>query len=41
LKEGNRVAELKINILVENTVGVTSGVLAEWGLAMLLDLGKN
>ena len=35
------MANLKINILVENTVGVTTGVFAEWGLAMLLDFGKE
>jgi Metal-dependent hydrolases of the beta-lactamase superfamily II len=35
------VANLKIKVLVENTVGRPYGVLAEWGLAMLLDFGKE
>lgn len=33
--------ELKITILVENTVGVPAGVIGEWGLAMLLDFGDE
>lgn len=32
---------LKVSVLVENTVGVTTGVVAEWGLAMLLDFGDE
>ncbi|MDQ7094389.1 MBL fold metallo-hydrolase [Desulfosporosinus sp. PR] len=32
---------LKVTILVENTVGVTNGVVAEWGLSMLLDFGDE
>ncbi|MHB1405009.1 MAG: MBL fold metallo-hydrolase [Desulfitobacteriaceae bacterium] len=33
--------KLKITILVENTVGVTAGVIGEWGLAMFLDFGDE
>ena len=32
---------LKVSVLVENTVGVSTGVVAEWGLAMLLDFGDE
>lgn len=32
---------LKVSVLVENTVGVTTGMVAEWGLAMLLDFGDE
>ncbi len=32
---------LKVTVVVDNTVGVTSGVLGEWGLAMLLDFGDE
>lgn len=32
---------LKVTVLVDNTVGVTTGVVAEWGLAMLLDFGDE
>jgi len=32
---------LKVTVLVENTVGVSIGVVAEWGLAMLLDFGDE
>lgn len=35
------MADLKVSILVENTVGVSYGVFAEWGLSMLLDFGKE
>lgn len=33
--------KLKITVLVENTVGVPAGVIGEWGLALLLDLGEE
>jgi 7,8-dihydropterin-6-yl-methyl-4-(beta-D-ribofuranosyl)aminobenzene 5'-phosphate synthase len=33
--------KLKVTILVENTVGVPLGLLAEWGLSMLLDFGDE
>lgn len=33
--------KLKVTILVENTVGVPMGLLAEWGLSMLLDFGDE
>jgi 7,8-dihydropterin-6-yl-methyl-4-(beta-D-ribofuranosyl)aminobenzene 5'-phosphate synthase len=32
---------LKVTVLVENTVGVSNGVVGEWGLAMLLDFGDE
>ena len=32
---------LKVTILVENTVGYPIGLLAEWGLSMLLDFGDE
>lgn len=32
---------LKVTVLVENTVGVSIGMVAEWGLAMLLDFGDE
>ncbi len=32
---------LKVTILVENTVGVSLGLLSEWGLSMLLDFGDE
>jgi 7,8-dihydropterin-6-yl-methyl-4-(beta-D-ribofuranosyl)aminobenzene 5'-phosphate synthase len=35
------VADLKIIILVENTVSRPYGVLAEWGLSILLDFGEE
>ncbi len=35
------MGKLKITILVENTVGIPSGLLAEWGLSMLLDFGDE
>lgn len=35
------MSKLRITVLVENTVGVTSGVTGEWGLAMLLDFGDE
>ncbi|HZK54825.1 MAG TPA: MBL fold metallo-hydrolase [Desulfosporosinus sp.] len=33
--------KLKVTILVENTVGVSLGLLSEWGLSMLLDFGDE
>lgn len=33
--------DLKLTIIVENTVGVPLGVLSEWGLAMHLDFGDE
>lgn len=33
--------KLQIRILVENTVGIPAGLLAEWGLSMLLDFGDE
>ncbi|SHI12385.1 MBL fold metallo-hydrolase [Desulfosporosinus lacus] len=33
--------KLQVTILVENTVGVSVGILAEWGLSMLLDFGDE
>ena len=33
--------KLKVTILIENTVGVPLGLLAEWGLSMLLDFGDE
>lgn len=32
---------LKVTVLVENTVGVSKGLVAEWGLALLLDFGDE
>lgn len=33
--------KLKVTILVDNTVGFPMGLLAEWGLSMLLDFGDE
>ena len=33
--------KLKVTILVENSVGVASGLVSEWGLSMLLDFGDE
>lgn len=33
--------KLKVTILVENTVGFPLGLIAEWGLSMLLDFGDE
>jgi 7,8-dihydropterin-6-yl-methyl-4-(beta-D-ribofuranosyl)aminobenzene 5'-phosphate synthase len=41
LKEVNTMANLKISILVENTISRPYGVFAEWGLSMLLDFGEE
>lgn len=35
------MSKLQVTILVENTVGVSVGLLAEWGLSMLLDFGDE
>ncbi len=35
------MSELKVTVLVENTVGISVGLLSEWGLSMLLDFGDE
>ncbi|RIV18020.1 MBL fold metallo-hydrolase [Alicyclobacillaceae bacterium I2511] len=35
------MSELKVTVLVENTVGISIGLLSEWGLSMLLDFGDE
>ncbi len=40
-KRGGLGMGLKATVIVENTVGVTTGVVAEWGLAILLDFGDE
>lgn len=35
------MTQLKVTILVENTVGAPLGLLGEWGLSMLLDFGDG
>jgi 7,8-dihydropterin-6-yl-methyl-4-(beta-D-ribofuranosyl)aminobenzene 5'-phosphate synthase len=41
IERRDTVANLKISVLVENTVSKPYGVLAEWGLSMLLDFGEE
>lgn len=35
------LSKLNVTILIENTVGVPLGLLAEWGLSMLLEFGEE